>query len=51
MENTELIDYCNSFNQRAEQYQESVQDIEFGTEESNAEQFCDDLGIVFLSGE
>ena len=48
MENEQqIIDYCNAFNQRAGQYQESVQKV---LAEGSAEKICEDLGIVIFSG-
>jgi len=46
MENTqEILSYCDAFNQKAKQYQESTQQVE-----NAAEEILDELGIVFLSG-
>lgn len=51
MENKqEILEYCGKKNRENKQYQESVQEVIFGTEKS-AENICDDLGIDFFPGE
>ena len=54
MQNQELIEYCNNFNQGSDQYKESIQSINFlgtDTDKNQLKELLKDLNIVVIDGE